>query len=79
VGQDVQPKLQAAGLVSQAWIRISATFNGSTDHNSTPTLEDWRQNYDCAPSELSPPSLERRPCLLQTTRPCLRRRSASRS
>ena len=48
---DVNTKLAAAGLSSGKLLRVSITLNPTSDHLYAPTLDAWRQNYDCVPTE----------------------------
>ncbi len=47
----VDQVLTAAAQKSRAYLRVTATLNPSADHLLAPTLANWRQSYDCVPSE----------------------------
>jgi hypothetical protein len=49
VGTDVSGAL--APTPSQDFVRVTITFNPSSDHYYAPTLTAWRQNYDCIDSQ----------------------------
>lgn len=49
VGSDVSAAL--APSPSLQYLRVTMTFNPSSDHYSAPTLTAWRQNYDCVDSQ----------------------------
>ncbi|HEX2876125.1 MAG TPA: hypothetical protein VHP33_32965 [Polyangiaceae bacterium] len=49
--ETVDEVLSDAEVGSLAYLKVSMTFNPNPDGNSTPTLNAWRQNYDCLPAE----------------------------
>lgn len=49
--QTVDAALLAAGGQSKAYLRVTATLNPSADNSLAPTLTNWREVYDCVPSE----------------------------
>lgn len=49
--QTVDAALRAAGQLSKPFLRITLDFRATSDRLATPTLQNWRQVYDCVPSE----------------------------
>jgi hypothetical protein len=50
-GNSVDPLLQAKGLKSQEYLKITVRFVTNTEHTASPVLKDWRQSYSCEPAE----------------------------
>jgi hypothetical protein len=46
-GSDVSAALNAEGLPSLAYLKITMRFHPNTDDDAAPVLTDWRQNYSC--------------------------------
>lgn len=51
VGAAVSPVLDAAGLKSQAYLKITIRFIPNDEGTLSPILENWRQSYSCVPAE----------------------------
>jgi hypothetical protein len=47
----VDQDLKAAGTQSKNWLRVFMHLQASSDHLATPVLTQWRQQYDCLPTE----------------------------
>jgi hypothetical protein len=47
IGSDVSVRLALIPSISKQWLRVTMTMNPSTDGYSAPTLNAWRQLYDC--------------------------------
>jgi hypothetical protein len=50
-GDDVSAALKAAGLVSGAYLKVYITLTPSTDKLYAPTVTEFRQQFDCVPSQ----------------------------
>ncbi|MDX2055984.1 MAG: PA14 domain-containing protein [Polyangiaceae bacterium] len=50
-GVDIGPKLEAAGLQSSRFLKITLRFSPDTGLSASPTLLEWRQQYSCAAAE----------------------------
>jgi hypothetical protein len=50
---DVKVALDALPSVSKQFLRVSMLLNPTSDNATPPTVSDWKQDYDCVPSELS--------------------------
>lgn len=46
-GADVASALKAIPSKSKSWLRVNITLNPSSDQMDSPTLQAWRQAYDC--------------------------------
>jgi hypothetical protein len=53
LGQDVATTLAAASpaVVSGAVLRVTIVLKPTTDGTQSPTLDAWRQSYDCVAVE----------------------------
>ena len=49
--QTVDAALRANGQLSKPFLRVTFDFRATSDRLATPTLQNWRQVYDCMPSE----------------------------
>ena len=47
----VEAALSAAGLTSRAYLLVTMTFKPNGTGSAAPTLNNWRQIYDCVPAE----------------------------
>ncbi len=50
-GADVQTALDTIPSKSKAWLRVTITLNPTSDAMQTPTLDAWRQAYDCVDNQ----------------------------
>jgi hypothetical protein len=48
---DVKPALASIPAIHQSWLRVNMKFAPSVDNLIAPVLFDWKQAYDCPPSE----------------------------
>jgi hypothetical protein len=51
VGAAVSPVLDAAGIKSQVYLKITIRFIANDEGTLSPILKDWRQSYSCVPAE----------------------------
>jgi hypothetical protein len=50
-GNAVEPLLEAKGLKSQQYLKVTVRFVPNTEFSASPILKDWRQSYSCVPAE----------------------------
>jgi hypothetical protein len=50
-GQGGSGPFNTAGVPSRNVLRLSITLNPTADSIATPTLLQWKVQYDCAPAE----------------------------
>ncbi len=48
---DVGQSFKTAYVPTNSYLRITMTFNPTSDHLSTPTLYNWNLQYNCVPAE----------------------------
>lgn len=48
---DVKPAIDGIPSIHKQWLRVNMGFVPSTDGLSAPTVYDWKQTYDCPPTE----------------------------
>jgi hypothetical protein len=50
---DVKVALDTIPSVSKQFLRVSVLLTPTSDNAQPPTISDWKQDYDCVPSELT--------------------------